>query len=108
MFVLIRIRRMTAALLAAAVLICCGCAGTAAAVAQAQRKGTPLPVMMYHSILPEGKIGGRYVVSPQTLESDFAWLNRNGFHTVAVRDLLDYVDGTSGETRDADVRRRLL
>lgn len=95
MFVSMRIHRLSAALLAAAVLVCCGCVGTIAAVRETGRGSVKLPVVMYHNILRRPDWQGKYVVSPQTLESDLKWLAGNGYHTVVVRDLLEYAAGTS-------------
>ncbi len=54
-----------------------------------------LPIIMYHSILKDPKLAGTYVLSPQMLESDLQYLQKHGFTTVFMADVIAYVyDGT--------------
>ena len=62
-------------------------AGTAATVEEVE-----LPIIMYHGVLEDKAKQGRYVISPALFESDLAYLKQQGYHTVTVADLLDYVD----------------
>ncbi|MDR1674751.1 MAG: polysaccharide deacetylase family protein [Oscillospiraceae bacterium] len=55
-------------------------------------KGIFLPVIMYHSILENPSRFGPYVVSPQTVDNDFAYLKTHGYETVLVADLLEYIN----------------
>ena len=50
-----------------------------------------LPIIMYHGIIKEQKLQGRFVISPNTFESDLKYLKENGFNTIFVQDLIDYV-----------------
>lgn len=50
-----------------------------------------VPIIMYHSILNDHKRAGDYVVSQQTLENDIVYLKENGYTTVVMQDLIDYV-----------------
>ena len=50
-----------------------------------------VPVLMYHSVC-KTNVGG-YVVSPDTLRADFAYLHRKGYTAVFVRDIIDFCDG---------------
>lgn len=94
MFLSVKIHRFFLSALAAALLVLCFCGGTVAAVRQAEKNsGVSLPIVMYHSILRDARFQGNYVVSPETLDGDFAWLQKHGYHAVVVRDLLNYVDG---------------
>ena len=52
--------------------------------------GVAVPIIMYHSILPDRQ--GTYIVHPDLLERDLAYLQENGYHTVTVADLIAYVD----------------
>ena len=52
-----------------------------------------VPILMYHGVLEDSSRQGRYVISPQLLESDLAVLRDRGYTTVLLRDLIDYVDG---------------
>lgn len=51
-----------------------------------------VPVIMYHSLLKDPARAGDYVVSPDTFEADMTYLLNNGYTTVFVRDLVDYVE----------------
>lgn len=55
------------------------------------QKSIQLPIIMYHSILKDEKYSGDYVITPDTLESDLIWLKENGFSTVNVQDIVDFV-----------------
>lgn len=55
--------------------------------------GIELPVIMYHSILKDKNLQGKYVVSPDELESDVKYLTEHGYTTVVIKDLTDYVYG---------------
>lgn len=64
---------------------------------QASAENVPkveLPIIMYHGLLKEKKRLGRYVVSPAEFESDLRYLKENGYTTIVIQDLLDYVHGT--------------
>ena len=50
-----------------------------------------LPVLMYHSVTSYGK--SEYIINEKTLENDLRHLTENGYETVSVRQLYDYVDG---------------
>lgn len=52
-----------------------------------------LPVIMYHSILKDEARAGPYVLSPSALEADLDYLQHNGYETVTVSELVDFVDG---------------
>ena len=53
--------------------------------------GIYVPIIMYHSILKDPNRAGKFVVSPDTLEKDMVYLKENGFTTVTVTDLINYV-----------------
>lgn len=52
-----------------------------------------LPVIMYHSLLKDEKLQNDYTVSPALFENDLKYLTENGYTTVVVKDLTDYVYG---------------
>ena len=59
---------------------------------------------MYHGLLKEEARQGKYVLSPARFESDLKYLTENGYHTVVVQDLIDYVEkrcSAAGEASDA-------
>lgn len=95
MFVSFRMNRflLSGFAFAAAVLIaaaCCTAAAISVEIAKASQ-GVKVPIIMYHSMLKEKKRLGKYVVSPDTFEGDLKYLQKNGYHTVTVQDLVDFV-----------------
>jgi len=50
-----------------------------------------LPIIMYHSLLKESQYHGRYIISPNKLEEDLIYIRDNGYTTITIKDLLDYV-----------------
>ena len=61
-------------------------------VAEAAEKPIRMPVLMYHSINSKESKAGDYVITPAALRGDLEWLKQNGYQTVVVQDLLDYVE----------------
>lgn len=56
-------------------------------------EGVKVPIIMYHSILKDSKRQGKYVISPDTFESDLKYLTEQGYTTIVMQDLIDYVHG---------------
>ena len=52
-----------------------------------------IPIIMYHQISKNGKNVGRYVISREELEKDLIYLQKNGYETVNVADIISYVEG---------------
>lgn len=52
-----------------------------------------LPIIMYHSLLRDEKLQNDYTISPTLFENDLKYLTENGYTTVVVKDLTDYVYG---------------
>lgn len=50
-----------------------------------------LPVIMYHSIAETSP--GKYVVTPEQVESDLKYLKDNGYTSVTAQQLVDYTNG---------------
>ena len=50
-----------------------------------------LPIIMYHGILKDAARQGQYVISPALFESDLAYIRQQGYTTVVMQELLDYV-----------------
>ncbi len=55
-------------------------------------EGYYVPVIMYHSILKDDSLQGKYVISPTQLEDDLIYLTENGYTAVTVADLISYVE----------------
>lgn len=63
----------------------------AADAAYDPQTGIFLPSIMYHSVSDAPGRQGEFVVSTQTLASDLAYLKNGGYHTVFIKELVDYV-----------------
>lgn len=50
-----------------------------------------LPILMYHSILKTNKSKGKFIISPDTFEEDLKYIKDNGYTTIVMKDLIDYV-----------------
>ena len=50
-----------------------------------------VPIVMYHSVLKDSSKDGTYVVSPSEFENDLVYLLENGYTTIFLQDLVDYV-----------------
>ncbi len=48
-----------------------------------------VPIIMYHSILKSKS--GKYIVNPSTLEDDLKFIKNNGYTTITMTDLINYV-----------------
>lgn len=86
----IDLRPTLALALLAAALICAPLLirGRAAA---AMTGGVAVPVLMYHSVLDgEGRVGD-YAVTAETFRADMLWLKENGYTSVFVSELVDFV-----------------
>ena len=70
-----------------------------AAEAAALREQQRLPILMYHSVLKDPSRAGDYVVSPDTLEADLAYLKSNGYESVVMADVIAYVEGKAALPR---------
>ena len=55
-----------------------------------------VPIIMYHSVLKDPERTGKYVITPKQFEEDLIYLKNNGYTTITVNDLIDWVyDGKS-------------
>ena len=52
-----------------------------------------VPVIMYHSVCRTNV--GEYVISPESLRSDFGYLKDKGYTAVFMQDVIDFCDGKS-------------
>lgn len=50
-----------------------------------------LPILMYHGISKDKKRLNQYVISPDTFEKDVKYIKENGYNTIVMQDLIDYV-----------------
>lgn len=54
-----------------------------------QEEGIRLPILMYHSVLKSKK--SKYIITPSQLESDLKYIKENGYTTINMNDLINYV-----------------
>ncbi len=60
-----------------------------------ENNGVKVPIIMYHSILKSAKVKTKYIVTPAQFEEDLVWLKNNGYTSIFMSDLINYVyDGT--------------
>lgn len=50
-----------------------------------------VPIIMYHSLMKNKKSLGKFIISPDEFESDLKYLKENGYTTIFMKDLIDYV-----------------
>ena len=74
-------------------LLLAGCGTPPAVQASAVYETRTLPVLMYHSVLKDPERTGDYVISPDKLESDIAWLIAHGYETVTPSEVGAFVTG---------------
>jgi len=56
-----------------------------------RKESTPVPIIMYHSLLKDSKFQNRFVISPRLLESDLQYLEEHGYTTIHMTDLINCV-----------------
>jgi len=52
-----------------------------------------VPIIMYHLVTENPKYIGKYGITPKELEADLVYLQTNGYTTIVVQDLIDFVEG---------------
>ncbi len=61
-----------------------------------------IPIIMYHAVSDVTSIQGEYVISSAEFENDLKYLKANGFETVFISDIADYVNGI-GKLREKSI-----
>ncbi|MCL2463052.1 MAG: polysaccharide deacetylase family protein, partial [Defluviitaleaceae bacterium] len=59
----------------------------------AKREQKEVPVIMYHLVTKNESYIGKYGITPKELENDLVFLKENGYTTILMQDLIDFVDG---------------
>lgn len=95
-FIIIKKRVALLCALLLALTLAGGICFAAAGVVTTQEELPPqeevrLPVLMYHSVLKNTSSAGKYVVSPDTFESDLKYLKEHGYTSVLSGEVIDYV-----------------
>lgn len=88
---IIKIIVFTAILLPAILIISIMTGATKESISETD--GVKLPIIMYHSFLKDTKLQNDYTISPSLFENDLKYLTENGYTTIVVKDLTDYVYG---------------
>jgi len=57
-----------------------------------ERTSVPLPVIMYHDIIKSSVRRDIYTITPEAFEEDIKWLKNNGYQTVGIQEIIDYVE----------------
>lgn len=57
-----------------------------------RQKEVEVPIIMYHLITEKPKYIGKYGVTPLEIEKDLQYLKDNGYTTVVMQDLIDFVE----------------
>lgn len=95
MFVSIRLNKRISLLfclaLAAAILAFIAGANPIQAADTKAAQGVRLPIIMYHSMLKETARQGTYVISPDDFGKDLLYLQKKGYTTVLMKDVIQYV-----------------
>lgn len=72
------------------VLLLCGAVCVTAMAAE--REKVCVPILMYHSVLKDEKMLGKYVITPGELEEDMNYLRENGYTPITPSDLVAYIE----------------
>jgi len=57
-----------------------------------REKEVEVPIIMYHLITERPKYIGKYGVTPIEIEKDLVYLKENGYTTIVMQDLIDFVE----------------
>jgi len=57
-----------------------------------REKEVEVPIIMYHLITDRPKYIGKYGITPKELENDFIYLQENGYTTIVMQDLINFVE----------------
>lgn len=60
-------------------------------LAQDAEDFTKLPIIMYHAITQNAKKTSKFIVSEEEFEGDLKYIKENGYTTIVMQDLIDYV-----------------
>jgi len=60
--------------------------------ATAEDQSVSVPIIMYHGLIKDRKLQTRYFICPSAFEEDLKYLQRNGYTTIVMQDLINFVD----------------
>lgn len=73
-------------------LVLCSVPSVCIACANANKTGVRLPILMYHHISEKQSKLNKYTISPANFKSDLEYIEKNGYKTVSVDDLISYCE----------------
>ena len=59
--------------------------------ADSEAEAVKVPIIMYHSVLKDSTKSGKYVITVPQLEADIKYISENGYTSIFITDLIDYV-----------------
>jgi len=68
---------------------------TRQSASQAENQTVKVPIIMYHKITQDDAKLSDYAITPREFEEDLQYLKENGYHTVTMSQLIDFVNGDS-------------
>lgn len=77
---------------ALSVIIPCIYAVSRSQNADCETDSIDLPVIMYHMVVKNPKSKNQFIISESTFEQDLQYIQNNGYTTILVKDLIDYVE----------------
>lgn len=60
-------------------------------ISTAAKPAVRLPIIMYHHVLKDRSKLGKYIVSPKEIEKDILYLKEQGYTTIVMEDLINFV-----------------
>ena len=60
---------------------------------QAENQTVSVPIIMYHKLTQEKGLLGDYSITPEEFEEDLQYLKENGYHTITMSELIDFING---------------
>jgi len=64
----------------------------AASLTMASEESVPVPIIMYHGLIKDRKLQTQYFISPEKFKQDLEYIKKNGYTTIVMNDLIDYVE----------------
>jgi len=57
-----------------------------------REKEALVPIIMYHLVTEKSRYVGKYGIRPSELEEDLKYLKQNGYNTIVIQDLINFVE----------------
>lgn len=87
-----RTKKLLLFILAVQIIICIsGCKSENAQTANA-KESIKVPVIMYHGLTESEEMRNQYMIPPSLFEDDLRYLMKNGYTTIFISELVDYIE----------------